>query len=168
MSDWDSDGDDVKPAAPIQPQQRYDQNRDYGNDQKGSYGNDGRDYGNNQRNSYQQQDQNRDNRQNFGGGRRDNQQNFGNGRRDDNNYRNGGNQDRGGGRSGGGGYNRYGGSDFKMEVDSSKVGMIIGKGGSKIREIQEKHNVNVKIGKLNLSVRPSTSLEFQFFLQIGI
>lgn len=144
MSDWESDGDDAKPAAPVQSQQRYDQNRGYGNDR--------RDYGSDQRGGYQQRDnrydQGRDNRQNFGGGRRDNQQNFGNGRRDDN-YRNAGSRDQGGGNAGGGGggYNRGGGNDFKMEVDSSKVGMIIGKGGSKIREIQDNHNVNVKIGE---------------------
>lgn len=147
MSDWESD-EDVKPAAPIQPQQRYNQHRESGNDRRG--------YGNDQRNGYNQQNnQRRDNRQsfgsngrdnrqsqNFGGNGRGNQQNFGYGRQDDN-YRNDGNRDRGGG-----GYNRYGGNDFQMEVNSSKVGMIIGKGGSKIREIQEKHNVNVKIGEL--------------------
>lgn len=145
MSDWDnSDGEDSKPA-PAQTQ-RSDQNRGYGNDQR-------RDYGNNQSNNYQQQRDNRydggrDNRQNYGGGR---QQNFGGGRQQ--NYVNGARRDdnsrssnRGGGN--GGGFNRYGsGSDFKMEVDNSKVGMIIGKGGSKIREMQDNHNVNIKIGK---------------------
>lgn len=120
MSDWESDGDDSKPAATYQSQpQRHDPNRGYGGDR--------RNYGNDLRNSHHQVDQRRDNYQNFGDGRRE--QNYG--RRED---------------RGGGDYNRYGGNDFRMEVDNSKVGMIIGKGGSKIREIQDNHNVNVKIG----------------------
>lgn len=156
MSDWDnSDGEDSKSAAPVQTQ-RYDQNRGYGNDQK-------RDYGNDHRRDYNQQRDNRyDNAQNYGGGRQ--QQNYGGGRQQQNyaggrqpqqnqNYANGprrddnfrSNSNRGAG--GGGGFNRYGGNDFKMEVDSNKVGMIIGKGGSKIREMQENHSVYIKIGK---------------------
>lgn len=136
MSDWESDGDDVKqPAAPVQSQ-RFDQNRGYGsspnrggynqnrnNAYNNGYGDgqrDRQDYGSNQRNSNQQFDQRRDNRQSFGGGRQ--------------------NQDRGGG--------IYGGNDLRIQVDSSKLGIVIGKGGSKIREIQETNNVNVKIGKL--------------------
>lgn len=34
-----------------------------------------------------------------------------------------------------------------LEIESNKVGMVIGRGGSKIREIQENFNVHVKIGK---------------------
>lgn len=184
MSDWESDGDDVKPAAaPTQSQPQYNQGRDYGNaattqsrpqynqgrdfgnDQNRGYGNDRRGYGNEQRSSYQQNDQWRDNRQNYGGGGRDNQQNYGNGRRDD---RNGGNRAGGGGGGGsGGGYNRggYGGNDFKMEVDHSKVGMIIGKGGCKIKEIQEKYNVNVKIGESTENCFSLNSFKFLRFAE---
>lgn len=130
MSDWESDGDT---PAPIQP--RYDQNRGYGTDR--------RDY---QQKGNRHDHQGRDNRQHFGSGRRDNQQNFG--RRDDN-YCNGGSD---------GGYNRGGGNASKMEVDSTKVGMIIGKGGSKIREIQDNHNVNVKIGERTVNEMPFFSI----------
>lgn len=35
----------------------------------------------------------------------------------------------------------------KMDIDSKKVGMVIGRGGGKIREIQDNFNVHVKIGK---------------------
>lgn len=49
---------------------------------------------------------------------------------------------------GGGGYNNYAdGSTSNIEIDSNKVGMVIGRGGAKIREIQESFNVHVKIGK---------------------
>lgn len=34
----------------------------------------------------------------------------------------------------------------KMDIDSKKVGMVIGRGGGKIREIQDNFNVHVKIG----------------------
>lgn len=44
--------------------------------------------------------------------------------------------------------NHEGGSEDSMqiEIDSSKVGMVIGRGGSKIKEIQEMFGVNVKVG----------------------
>lgn len=145
MSDWDS-GDDAPVAPKPRMQPRYDQNSEYGNDRKPNrfandrrdYGNDRRDYGNDRRDYGNDRRGYGNDRRGSGGGneqrnsyeqngqRRDDQSNYGNGRRD---------QD------------RYGGNDFKMEVDNSKVGMIIGKGGSKIREIQDSHNVNVKIGK---------------------
>jgi len=49
---------------------------------------------------------------------------------------------------GGGGYNNYAdGSSSNIEIDSNKVGMVIGRGGSKIREIQESFNVHVKIDR---------------------
>lgn len=35
----------------------------------------------------------------------------------------------------------------KMDIDSKKVGMVIGRGGGKIREIQDSFNVHVKIGE---------------------
>lgn len=34
----------------------------------------------------------------------------------------------------------------KIDIDSTKVGMVIGRGGGKIREIQDSFNVHVKIG----------------------
>lgn len=37
----------------------------------------------------------------------------------------------------------------KMDIDSKKVGMVIGRGGGKIREIQDNFNVHVKIGTFN-------------------
>jgi len=53
-----------------------------------------------------------------------------------------------GGGGGGGGYNNYAdGSSSVMEIDSNKVGMVIGRGGAKIREIQESFNVHVKIDR---------------------
>lgn len=35
----------------------------------------------------------------------------------------------------------------KIDIDSKKVGMVIGRGGGKIREIQVNFNVHVKIGE---------------------
>lgn len=35
----------------------------------------------------------------------------------------------------------------KMDIDSKKVGMVIGRGGGKIREIQDNFNVHVKIDR---------------------
>jgi len=40
-----------------------------------------------------------------------------------------------------------GGSSSLMEIDSTKVGMVIGRGGGKIREIQENFHVHVKIDR---------------------
>lgn len=49
---------------------------------------------------------------------------------------------------GGGGYNNFAdGSSSNIEIDSNKVGMVIGRGGAKIREIQENFNVHVKIDR---------------------
>jgi len=54
----------------------------------------------------------------------------------------------GGGGGGGGGYNSYpDGSTSNIEIDSNKVGMVIGRGGAKIREIQDSFNVHVKIDR---------------------
>ena len=36
-----------------------------------------------------------------------------------------------------------------IEVAKNKVGMVIGRGGSTVREIQDRFNVNVNIGKRN-------------------
>lgn len=54
---------------------------------------------------------------------------------------------------GGGGQPRFNnfqqsGASEKIDIESTKVGMVIGRGGGKIREIQENFNVHVKIGKL--------------------
>lgn len=38
------------------------------------------------------------------------------------------------------------GASEKIDIESNKVGMVIGRGGGKIREIQENFNVHVKIG----------------------
>jgi len=52
------------------------------------------------------------------------------------------------GQGGGGGYGGYAeGSASSIEIDSNKVGMVIGRGGAKIREIQENFNVHVKIDR---------------------
>lgn len=48
-----------------------------------------------------------------------------------------------------GGYAEGSASDI-LDIESNKVGMVIGRGGAKIREIQENFNVHVKIGKLTL------------------
>lgn len=57
-------------------------------------------------------------------------------------------QNYGQGGGGGGGYNNYAdGSSSNIEIDSNKVGMVIGRGGAKIREIQESFNVHVKIDR---------------------
>ena len=54
----------------------------------------------------------------------------------------------GGGRGGGGGgYGGGGGDPMEMEVPSSSVGKIIGKGGSKIRDLQEVSGARIKIDK---------------------
>lgn len=36
---------------------------------------------------------------------------------------------------------------ISFEIDSGSVGMVIGRGGAKIREIEEKFQVNLNIGK---------------------
>ena len=48
-----------------------------------------------------------------------------------------------------------GGSSSLMEIDSTKVGMVIGRGGGKIREIQENFHVHVKIGECSFYFPPS-------------
>lgn len=70
----------------------------------------------------------------------------------------------GGGFGGGGDRQRFGqahGSDRNLdggqsnessnsrtiEIDSSNVGLIIGRGGAKIKELEEKFKVNLKIGR---------------------
>lgn len=40
-----------------------------------------------------------------------------------------------------------GGDEISFEIDHRHVGMVIGRGGCKIKEIQEKYNVNLNIGK---------------------
>lgn len=40
-----------------------------------------------------------------------------------------------------------GGEAISFEIDQKHVGMVIGRGGCKIKEIQEKYNVNLNIGK---------------------
>lgn len=52
-----------------------------------------------------------------------------------------------GGGGGGGGFNVVGNSLSAFEIDSNKVGMVIGRKGGKIREIQDNFQVHVKIGK---------------------
>lgn len=43
---------------------------------------------------------------------------------------------------------RYDGGDaISFEIDHRHVGMVIGRGGCKIKEIQEKYNVNLNIGE---------------------
>lgn len=84
----------------------------------------------------------------YGGGQRTGGGGYGGGRGGGGGY--GGDRPRQnyGGGGGGGGYNNYAdGSSSNIEIDSNKVGMVIGRGGAKIREIQESFNVHVKIGK---------------------
>lgn len=40
-----------------------------------------------------------------------------------------------------------GGEAISFEIDQSNVGLVIGRGGSKIKMIQEKYNVNLNIGE---------------------
>lgn len=47
----------------------------------------------------------------------------------------------------GGGFQVVGDASSVFEIDSNKVGMVIGRKGGKIREIQENFQVHVKIGK---------------------
>lgn len=81
--------------------------------------------------------QNGGGRQYYGGQERAPRQNFGSG------------QPRVGG-GGGGGFNNYqqSGASSKIDIESNKVGMVIGRGGGKIREIQDNFNVHVRIGML--------------------
>lgn len=60
-------------------------------------------------------------------------------------------QDRGGQRPNFGGQPRFNnyqqsGASSKIDIESNKVGMVIGRGGGKIREIQDNFNVHVRIG----------------------
>lgn len=54
----------------------------------------------------------------------------------------------GGGQPRNGGFNSFpqGSASDMIEIDTNKVGMVIGRGGGKIREIQQNFNVHVKIG----------------------
>lgn len=58
------------------------------------------------------------------------------GRNNDHNRRN----------DGGGRYADDRNDSVVLEINPNKVGMVIGRGGAKIREIQEQFNVNVKVG----------------------
>jgi len=86
----------------------------------------------------------------YGGGGRGGGGGYG-GDRPRQNYGGGGGGQRqsyGGGGGGNGGYNNFAdGSTSNIEIDSNKVGMVIGRGGAKIREIQESFNVHVKIDR---------------------
>lgn len=75
-------------------------------------------------------------------------------RRDFNNRNEWGNRDQSGDRHNRGQSNdgrrndRFdGGEAISFEIDQSNVGLVIGRGGSKIKMIQEKYNVNLNIGK---------------------
>lgn len=78
----------------------------------------------------------------------------------------------GGGRNGGGfGENRGRYEDSSnslvMEINPSKVGAVIGRGGGKIREIQDTFNVNVKVGQYNFSYTfRIKKKKFTIFVQI--
>lgn len=48
----------------------------------------------------------------------------------------------------------------KIDIDSKKVGMVIGRGGGKIREIQVNFNVHVKIGEFCFYASLSSSSSF--------
>lgn len=41
-----------------------------------------------------------------------------------------------------------GSSKTVIEIDPSEVGIVIGRGGSKIKELQNKYNVTLNIGKI--------------------
>lgn len=58
-------------------------------------------------------------------------------------FNNGGGQPR----VGGGFRFPQGGASSIMEIDTNKVGMVIGRRGGQIRQIQSQFNVHVKIGK---------------------
>jgi len=49
--------------------------------------------------------------------------------------------------NGGGSFQVVGGQSSVIEIDPSKVGMVIGRGGGKIREIQQNFQVHVKIDR---------------------
>lgn len=61
---------------------------------------------------------------------------------------------------GGGGGGRRNNDNFEdsiqVEIDPNKVGMVIGRGGSKIKEIQDMFGVNVKVGELFTSFWDAT------------
>ncbi|KAJ6638338.1 hypothetical protein Bhyg_11073 [Pseudolycoriella hygida] len=57
-------------------------------------------------------------------------------------------QNYGGGGGGRGGFNNFSdGPSSNIEIDSNKVGIVIGRGGAKIREIQDNFKVHVKIDR---------------------
>lgn len=47
-------------------------------------------------------------------------------------------------------YNQQGTDSRSIFIDVSKVGLVIGRGGSKIKELQDKYNVNVKVGMFSI------------------
>jgi len=84
----------------------------------------------------------------YGGGQRSGGSGGGYGQRPSGGYGGDRQQRPYGGGGGGGGYNSYpDGSTSNIEIDSNKVGMVIGRGGAKIREIQDNFNVHVKIDR---------------------
>lgn len=49
-----------------------------------------------------------------------------------------------------------------IQIDSSAVGLVIGRGGARIREIENNHSVKLNIGKYNISIwRQRLSVECQ-------
>lgn len=124
MSDWEED--EVVPAQP-QYNSRQSDNRN------GGY----RNHDDNRRDNNYRSRNNDDRSDRRGGGGYDQSRSYSNR-----------NQDSGGG--GGGG--RYGGGpSMDVEIEPNKVGMVIGRAGSKIKEIQSKFNVHVNISK-NLGI----------------
>lgn len=125
---WQSDGDT---AAPPNYSRRYTnktQNESHGN-------------GDGDRWSSRLQNESHDNREQDRWGNRS--------QNNRNSYNTGGEKQRYQNRNGSnpGRFSNDSSASITIEIDPSKVGMVIGKGGGKIREIQEAANVNVKVGR---------------------
>lgn len=125
MSDWE----DFEPVQP-EPQRQYNGRSSDHRDRE----RDGP-----RRDNYRSRDNDRSDRRGGGGG-------FEQSRTYTNSNRN---HDGGGGRSSGGGRGYDDKPSLEMEIEPNKVGMVIGRAGAKIREIQTKFNVNVNISKFD-------------------
>lgn len=128
MSDcWDSGDDNREPVNEPQ-RQSYDNLRGH--------------RGSRARNDFQNRNQNRESKPSYGdrqSGNGDRQSGYDN-RQSSNGDRQSGYQ----GRDSGSG--RKDETSAILEIDPSKVGMVIGRGGSKIRETQETFKVYIKVG----------------------
>jgi len=132
MSDWE---DDPAPASNNSNQTQHNRFNDRNSGYSNSRGNDDRYNSRNSHQSYRNESNRRNNGSDYDNGRERGNRSYG---QQQSSYDD--NED-----------------STTIEIDRNKTGVIIGRGGSKIREIQETHNVNVQVDK-NLNERGFVSV----------